>query len=102
MANFPGKSDLRAPAYFRKYVSLTADVDLTTEVHQAPNAASGLVVTNPTAGTLDLVFADCAGTEVTLEIPAGATLDIPVACTRIDHTTEDLLNVLAYWHPSVR
>jgi hypothetical protein len=94
-----GKRDERSAPYFRKYVSLSADVDLTEAVPNAKGATSGLIVSNPTAGALDVTFEGADGVEVTLEIPTNCIIDLPVAAVRLDEATEDLLNVLAYWHP---
>lgn len=101
MAKFPGKGDLRAASYFRVYQALTADVDLTSEVEQARNASSGMVVTNESADTpADIIFDDCSGTEVTWPVAPNTTIKLPIGAIRLDEATGDTLAVLVYWHPS--
>lgn len=103
MATFPGKSDLRAAAYQRVYTTFTATINLTTEVHQAPNAASGALVINATAGALAFSWTDCSGTQSTVSVPANTVLDFPFALASIHSDTADTLSaVVVYWHPSVR
>jgi hypothetical protein len=97
-ANFPGRSDLRSPCYFRVFDG-SADVDLTSQVHQAQCACSGMVVTNSEATAQNLVITDASGEAVTFPIAAGSTVDIPVGAKALDADT-GTLTILVYWHGS--
>lgn len=96
MASFPGKGDLRSPPYQRIYTSPAAAVNLTTEVEQAKNACSGMIV--QATGAASLVWKDCAGTTCTLALDDNVIVDLPVAAIELGISTNVI--VVVYWHPS--
>lgn len=96
MATFPGRADRAAP-YSRFYANPSA-VNLTTEVHQAQNASSGMVLIS-TGAAAALTYKDCAGTSVAITgIDDNVIIDLPVSATEL--TSSTTMQVLVYWHGS--
>lgn len=100
-AKFPGKGDLRSAPYSKFYAAgQSSPVDLTSEIHQAACATSGLWC-KATATTVQLVYKDSSGTSRdsgSQTAVVGDTWDLPVGVTEL--TTNTGLLVLAYWHAS--
>lgn len=100
-AKFPGKSDIRSAPYSKPYApGIGAAVDLTSEIHQSPCAASGLVCI-ATATTVQLVYKDCSGTSRdsgSITAVVGYTWTLPFGVTEL--TTNTGLLVFAFWHGS--
>jgi hypothetical protein len=97
MAAFPGKYE-RISAPYSRFYSDPAAVNLTTEVPQARNASTGMVLIATGDGAA-LTYKDCAGTSVAITgINDAAVIHLPFAATEL--TSSTTMDVLVYWHPS--
>lgn len=98
MAQFPGKSERISAPYSRFYANPSA-VNLTTEVSQARNASSGMILI-ATGAAAALTYKDCSGTSVAITgIDDNAIINLPdVAATEL--TSSTTMQVLVYWHPT--
>jgi len=97
MAQFPGKSERISAPYSRFYANPSA-VNLTTEVSQARNACSGMVLI-ATGAAAALTYKDCSGQSVAITgIDDNAVLYLELGAVEL--TSSTTMQVLVYWHPS--
>lgn len=97
MATFPGKSDLRSAPY-SKFYNNPSGVNLTTEIHQAQNACSGLVLI-ATGAAAALTYKDCGGNSVAITgIDDNAVIYLDVGA--IELTSSTTMQVHVRWHAS--
>jgi len=90
----PGGSTRSAP-YQKIYVNPAA-VDLTTDLDQCRNSASGVVVIS-TGAAAALAWKDCAGNVCALTgIDDNVILDLPFGISEL--TTSTTVTVIVYWH----
>ncbi len=99
MAQFPGKSERIEAPYSRTFTTLSADIDLTTQVTQARNACSGMFV-EAAAGDV-LRWKDCSGTDNVKTFTAAFTGVLPFAATAlVAEGSNPVVSVTCFWHPS--
>lgn len=98
MATFPGKGDLRSAPYSRFYANPAA-VNLATEVEQARNASSGMVLI-ATGANAALTYKDCSGTSIAISgIDDNQVLYLDNLAA-IELTSSTTMQVVVFWHPS--